>query len=273
MRHRVRLPLLPSPKALTSPSPKPRATPRTLAAQTDLQRAAGNRAATHYPVKSTSHLSLQRKPERESIVQRTEIDAIKYINSQGLYQGPRGDNWLIKFLAKLSLDGYHFQYYTIYNLLIQNLPEQPLPGRDGYDPPTVSEVKAALGDEIAALNAQAEQDFRDSLSGGFSMNHVRDDETAAVDRCRDRLQKADNASANTVLLLTTREKRSVLESLAQARANNWDYINISCQSAIQGGGFGIFKLSGVKVSAGLDQNMNISHLFGDSLEYQDKKQI
>jgi len=230
-----------------------------------LQRAAGNRAATHL----LAQQSIQAKP---ADVQRTEIDAIKYININGLYQGPRGGNWLIKYLAKLCFDGYYGLYKTIYDILVENLPEQPLEARDAYDPPTRYEVNSALRDEIENLNNLAAAEFGNSLSSAFSINHVRDDEGAAIDRCRDRLSKT-STSDNTVLILTLNEKKAILRTLAQARQENWDYINVSCGKAVQAGGIGIYKIFGVSVRLSLNKEMEIHHLNGWSLEYQKKEAI
>ncbi len=208
------------------------------------------------------------QPEGNAVIQRTEIDAMKYVESKGLWQGrPKTGNWLIVLLAELRLSG-NGEYSTVYERLTQNLSDQPLPGTDGYDPPTLFDVESALADEIARQQTiKIEQDFYASSHNMFTVNHVRASKSDATERCRNRLTTG-NTSNNTVLLLTTSEKSAVLSTLRTARFQNWDYIYIDCAEAIQGGMSGIQRLLGVRVKVTLNEQYQLRHLHGEDLNYQ-----
>ncbi|SCY14703.1 hypothetical protein [Desulfoluna spongiiphila] len=208
------------------------------------------------------------QPAGNAVIQRTEIDAIKYVDSKGLWHGrPKTGNWLIVLLAELRLSG-NSEYNNVYSRLTQNLPDKPLLGTEGYDPPTLFEVEAALDDEIARQRAnKIEQYFSDSSHYTFTFNHVRASKSDATERCRDRL-KTGKTSGNTVLLLTTSEKNAVLNTLKTARSQNWDYIYIDCAEAIQGGMYGIQRLREVKVKVSLNDQYQLRHLHGEDLIFK-----
>lgn len=209
------------------------------------------------------------QPAGNAVIQRTEIDAKIYVDSKGLWHGrPKTGNWLIVLLAELRLSG-NGEYNNVYKRLTQNLPDKPLPGTDGYDPPTLFEVEAALADEVARQRAiKIEQDFYASSHNTFTFNHVRASKSDATERCQDRL-RTGKTSGNTVLLLTTSEKYAVLNTLKTARSQNWDYIYIYCAEAIQGGMSGIQRLLGVRVKVSLNNQYQLWHLHGEDLNYQD----
>ncbi len=204
------------------------------------------------------------------VIQRTEIDAIKYINAQGLWEGrPRNGNWIIRLLGELWFNDQFGEYNKLYNILIKNLPERPLEGREGYDPPTVFEVQSALKEEIGRLRSiKIRRNFDASVTEGFGINHVRHNKSSAVERCRARL-RGTSTSNNTVLILTDSEMETTLNTLSRARYENWGWIYLYCNEAIQAGMGGIKRLLNVKVKISLDRDWKLAHLHGEDLSYQD----
>jgi hypothetical protein len=207
------------------------------------------------------------------VVQRTEIDAIKYVNGRGLWQGgPRGDNWLVQLLGQLWYSNNFAEYKTLYDILIEGLPEKPVRGTDGYQSPTVYEVNAALDEEIQRLKLQREAEIRrnfgDASHDTFSQNHYRDSRLTAADCCRARLRSTSQTDTNTVLILTPAEKQAILNTLEEARQKNWDFIFIYCEEAIQATYSGIRRIIGVHAKLGLDQNFRLHHFFGEPLTWR-----